>query len=85
MTDKEQIAAFLASKGATVVPEAPAYGVDLQADKERRRVARETRWADEAERRAEMAAEAFASGDREEGYAQMTGWRRTAPGRYVRA
>ena len=39
MTDSERIAAFLASKGATQVAPAPAYGVDPATDKERRRAA----------------------------------------------
>ena len=88
MTDQEQIAAFLASKGAAVVADGVAYGVDKAEDRakraaERQRV-RDAEWERKAEQRAEAAHDAFFTGDREEGYALMTGWRRVAPGRYVR-
>lgn len=78
MTDAERIAAFLAKGGSIkTVEAAPAYGVDLQADKAKRAAAREERRYAEAERvherRREMAHDFFFVGDREAGYAAMRG------------
>jgi len=59
MTDHEadQIAAFLARKGATVCAPAPAYGVDKEADRAARAKARGERDAEAMEREAERYAE----------------------------
>lgn len=88
MTDKDLIAAFLAKRGATQCGEGAAYGVDKDADKAKRQEARERSRAelDEAahDRRREAAHDAFFTGDREGGYALMTGYERTAPGVYRR-
>lgn len=84
MTDAEQIAAFLAKRGATVVPAGSAFGVDPDADKAKRAATRQRVWDNsDSERRAELTSEAFASGDREEGYSVMSGVDRLAPGVYV--
>ncbi len=89
MTDQDQIAAFLAQRGATQCGSGIAYGVNAEADKAKRTAERARRREEEEEaayeRRMELAHDAFHTGDVEEGYAQMTGWRRVAPGRYVRA
>jgi hypothetical protein len=87
MSDRDEIAAFLASRGVTQCASGVAYGVDKEADKAKRIAERSRREADlyasQAEHRAECAAEAFAAGDAEEGFAILSGYDRTSPGRYV--
>ena len=83
MTDQEQITAFLARKGVTMVAAAPAYGVDKAVDRERRASQRAANAEAAHERQLEAAHDAFFTGDREEGFALMSGFERVAPGRYV--
>ena len=89
MTEADQIAAFLARKGATVCAPGLAYGVDAEADRAKRAEARhrkayrpETECEHDA--RMERAHEAFFTGDREAGYAELAGYRRTSAGHYSR-
>jgi len=84
MTDADKIAEFLASRGATRVADGVAYGVDREADRLKRIAERERASVLQAENRAERAAELFAAGDREAGFAVWTGYERTGPGRYRR-
>lgn len=85
-SDNDLVAAFLAKGGAVkTVDAAPAFGVDPAADKARREARRYEENEQEADRRRDLAHDAFRMGDREEGYAQMTGFRRVASGRYVRS
>jgi hypothetical protein len=53
MTEAEQIAAFLATRGATQCDAAPAYGVDAATDKARRMAAREASRFESIERASE--------------------------------
>lgn len=88
MTDAEKIAEFLATKGATKVEPGLAYGVNADADKAKRAAERERKadkvYADEAEHRAETAADFFFTGDTEAGYEALTGYRRVSEGVYTR-